>query len=70
MNDKNCVIVYLLDNGTKLYVSNINMKSYEYKEIHLTDNKMFAKHFDEVTAENIVLMNWWKHIGKSSVEKL
>ena len=70
MNDKNCVIEYLLDNGTKLYVSNINMKSYEYKEIHLTDNKMFAKYFDEVTAENIVLMNWWKHIGKSFVEKL
>jgi hypothetical protein len=46
------------------------MKSYEYKEIHLTDNKMFAKHFDEFTAKNIVLMNWWKHIGTSSIEKL
>lgn len=68
--NKNCFVVYTLENCTKLYVSNINMKSYEYKEIHLTDNKMYAKHFDEITAKNIVLMNWWKHIGTPSVEKL
>ena len=53
--NKNCFVVYTLENGTKLYVSNINMKSYEYKEIHLTDNKVFAKQFDEFTAKNIVL---------------
>lgn len=62
-----CVIVYTLGNGTKLYVSKINMRSIEEKEIHLTDNIRYARFFDAVTAENIVLMNWWKHIGTPSV---
>ena len=40
----------------------------EEKEIHLTDNIRYARFFDAVTDENIVLMNWWKHIGIPSVE--
>ena len=65
---KNYIVAYQLDNGTELYVSNLNMRSKEDKEIHLTPDMRVAKRFDITTAENIVIMNWWKNIGNSFVK--
>ena len=65
-----CIIEYTLDNGTKLYVSNIHMRKREEAEIQLTDNIKSAKLLEEYTAENIVIMNWWKNIGTASVKHL
>lgn len=65
-----CIIEYTLDNGTKMYVSNIHMRKREEAEIQLTDNIKSAKLFEKCTAENIVIMNWWKNIGTASVKHL
>ena len=67
-NTKKCVISYCLDNGIELYISNVNMRSKEEKELYLTPDINLAKHFDEITAENIKIMNWWKNIGEISVK--
>lgn len=67
---KNCIVAYQLDNGTELYVSNLNMRSKEDKEMHLTPDMRVAKRFDITTAENIVIMNWWKNIGNSFVKTI
>ena len=66
--NKNCVIYFHLTNGVKLYISKIHMRCLEEKEIHLTDNIIFAERFDKYEAENISIMNWWKHIGEMTIE--
>lgn len=57
---KNYVIYYLSDDGVKQYVNNINMRCKEEKDISFVEDINIAKCFDEVTATNIIIMNWWR----------
>jgi hypothetical protein len=68
--NKKYVIFYQMENGSKVYVSKINMRCWEERELQLTDDKQLAKQFDKATAENIIVMNWWKHIGDAFMEKI
>lgn len=57
---KNYVIYYLSDDGVKQYVKSINMRCKEEKDISFVEDIGVAKCFDEVTATNIIIMNWWR----------
>ena len=57
---KNYVIYYLSDDGIKRYVKSINMRCKEERDISFVDDISIAKYFDEVTATNIIIMNWWR----------
>lgn len=65
-----CVVGIYLVSGQKLYVSSINMRCKEEKDIQLVEDKNKAKRFDYFTALNIQIMNWWGDIGEMFMEEV
>lgn len=65
-----CVVGIYLVSGQKLYVSSINMRCKEERDIQLVEDKNKAKRFDYFTALNIQIMNWWGDIGEMFMEEV
>ena len=66
------IYVLWLYNGfnERLYISDINMRCKEEKNLQLTSLKDKAKRFTYDTAKNIAIMNWWKENGDMYIEGL
>lgn len=69
MGNMYVVGIYLVS-GQKLYVSYINMRCKEEKDIQLVEDINKAKRFDYFTALNIQIMNWWGDIGEMFIEEV
>lgn len=64
------VVGIYLKSEQKAYVSSINMRCKEEKDIQLVEDINKAKRFSYFTALNIQIMNWWKDIGEMFIEEV